>query len=152
MSEGFIENPRYAHIPRPPSDPVWWLIERKEHISTRPNLIAVLARTWFMARAAGRVLLGTDEVDGDIAGDALLAEIDGSDALAGPHALFFVAVGGCQSTDLPAAQGCTLRAVATRQGVRDVASVDDENASGEEDLVLRDGAEHAAPTTDGEGQ
>lgn len=100
MSESIvIENAAYAHVSRPPSEPVWWKWWSLEAREGRHSVIAVKARTAFAARACAMVVLGGEpfEVDGerlDPHEEAAMLADESRRFFIGPHDLLFCDLGG----------------------------------------------------------
>ena len=130
MDSGIVvEDPKYAHIPRPPSGNIWWRCWRSEPAAGVFTTVAVNARTWFAARACARVLLGTDVIDGEeLPG---LAPAASTSFFIGPHDVVFFDLMPSASDALAREHFCTRRAELVDGEFREVAEQSSTDATGE---------------------
>jgi hypothetical protein len=135
MSEGFVpgtfEDPKYAHVGKAHPAPIWWKCYAREHRESAFTLVAVFSRTWFAARACARVLLGTEEMDGEELDqnerDAMLSS--SPEFFIGPHDVVFLDLAPFMTSTLPREIHCTRRAELVNGEFREVATADVENDS-----------------------
>lgn len=96
-----VENPKFAHVSRPPHEPIWWRCWRRT-ASHGLNVVAVQSCTWFVARAVGRVLLATEEIEVDrlVGADAEGAKQLRVPIFIGPRDTPFFDLGGAAPIDV----------------------------------------------------